>query len=111
MKKRKSIICQDQYMGYCTICGKPTEAVHHCLGGSKRQIADREGMVIGLCNDCHNMSDNSVHFNRKLTVMCHLLAQEAWMKKYIIEKCGLDYDETEQEAIEAFRKMAGESFL
>lgn len=39
----------------CYICGKegPTEA-HHCLHGSaNRRLAERDGLIVNLCPECH----------------------------------------------------------
>jgi len=46
MKRRK--------LGVCKICGRHygTEW-HHVFGGSQRRASDREGLVIELCQECH----------------------------------------------------------
>ena len=70
----KSIITSD--METCFICGKPKDCIHHCIPGTaRRSISDDEGLIVPLCNKCHNMSNNSVHFNHKLEILIRKIAQ------------------------------------
>ena len=51
---------------YCFICGATHSLeTHHCLGGSYRQIADRLGMTVKVCPDCHTMNPDSIHRDPK----------------------------------------------
>ena len=49
---QESIITKD--MEHCIICRKPATDTHHCLFGSKRKMADKYKLVVGLCRECHN---------------------------------------------------------
>lgn len=80
-----SIITND--IDSCFICGKPKECIHHCIPGtSRRKISDKEGLTIPLCNECHNLCDNSVHFNYKLDVLVRKIAQLSYEKSHSREE-------------------------
>lgn len=66
----------------CMICGKPREAWHHVFGGPNRNASEKYGLKIPLCNQHHNMSDYSVHFNKELNLEAKRIAQEAFEMKY-----------------------------
>jgi hypothetical protein len=66
MKPHKSIMVAPEDWDDCCLCGARAEACHHVFGGPNRQISEREGFAVPLCNWCHNMSPNAVHFNRNL---------------------------------------------
>ena len=72
MKVRRSIMTTD--FDHCYLCGAPAECVHHIFFGPNRKISEREGFIVPLCNRCHNLSEEAVHFNhfkdRKLKMMC-----------------------------------------
>ena len=108
----KSIIVDDKYSGYCLICGKPTTTTHHCIEGtSNRRMSDANGLVIPLCDEHHNMSEMSVHFNKEMRVLCHILAQLAYEKHFFAEKSQIPFWDIEQEARESFRSLFGKSYL
>ena len=68
----KSILADDNEHCYlCKIKGRltPKECEHHIYFGPLRKTSERMGFKVPLCNKCHNMSDDSVHFNRKLDLM------------------------------------------
>ncbi len=108
----KSIIVQDRFFDYCMICGSPREETHHVIEGTaNRRLSDEDKLVIPLCRRHHNESGMSVHHNKEMKVMSHIIGQLAWEKAYIVEKRGLPMDDIEEEAREAFRKRYGQSFL
>ena len=82
--KRKSILTDD--METCFLCGRPAECVHHVFYGPDRKNADKENLVIPLCNRCHNMSDGAIHFNRDLDLKVKRLAQQAFEKSHTREE-------------------------
>jgi len=43
--------------------------------------------------------------------LMHIIGQQAWMIKYIIEQRGLPFEDIKEEAKEAFRKRYGKSYL
>ena len=83
-KKISSIIVSD--MSSCIFCGRPREAVHHCFGGPNRANSEKYRLVIPLCNEHHNMSDYSVHFNETMRIKVQAMAQMAFENKYSHEK-------------------------
>lgn len=81
----------------CYICGRPREAIHHIFGGTaNRKQSDKYKLVIPLCNEHHNMSNYSVHFNKELNLTIKKLGQEKFEEKYSREE---------------FRKIFGRSYL
>lgn len=100
----RSIITDD--METCFICGANyhTEK-HHCIHGTaNRKVAEKYGLVVGLCPYCHRISDKSVH--NDITVDRHLmnLARKAFEKHYpeldMLEVFGKRYDYEDSELIE-----------
>lgn len=50
-------------LGACRICGKVTSTQwHHVFGGPLRKAADREGLVIELCQECHQRMHRDAEF-------------------------------------------------
>ena len=108
----KSIIVDEKYMGYCLICGKPTTTKHHGIEGTaNRKVSDATGLVIPLCDEHHNMSNMSVHHNKEMREMCHIIAQLAYEKRYCAEQSAIPFWDIEEEARENFRKAIGKSYL
>lgn len=108
----KSIVVDDKYMGYCMICGKPTNVIHHGIEGvANRKVSDANHILIPLCENHHNMSDMSVHHNNEMRVMCHIISQLAYEKHFIAEKSQIPFWDIEQEARESFRSLFGKSYL
>lgn len=108
----KSIVVQDKYMGYCMICGSPKEEIHHIFGGTaNRRLSDEDKLVVPLCRKHHNESGMSVHYNREMKLMSHIIGQQAWMMKYIIDRYELPFEDIEEEARDEFRKRYGEAYI
>lgn len=91
--KRYSIL---NNLRYCYFCGRPVQAIHEVYGGCNRQRSIQNGFCVGLCNYHHNMSDESVHFNRDMDLELKRLYQ----KKY-------EEDHTRDDFID----LIGKSFL
>ena len=100
------------YENLCAICNKPAKHIHHLIeGNGKRELSDRFGMTIPLCDDCHNMSKNSVHLNTKMNAMSHIIGQLWYERQYIAEKAELPFEGLGEEARENFLKTFGKSYL
>ena len=81
----ESIITKE--LAKCYICGDKKECIHHVFyGTANRKISDKYGLVVPLCNKCHNMSNMSVHHNRELDLIVKKAGQRAFEKKYNHEK-------------------------
>ena len=78
----KSIIKGNQ-KGVCFICKRtaPTEN-HHIFGAGNRKKADRDGLTVYLCHNCHNEAPNGVHFNKDRNIRLKQIGQQTWMRVY-----------------------------
>lgn len=62
LRDYESIIVSD--MTKCIYCGKPATDVHHAIHGyAGRPMAERFGLVVGLCRKCHTVAPHAVHNN------------------------------------------------
>lgn len=77
----KSIISNERV---CLICGTTHNLHQHHIfyGTGKRSLSDKYGCWCYLCARHHNLSDDGVHFNKKLDNDLKQLAQSKFMKKY-----------------------------
>lgn len=92
---RKSILTDD--LEHSFLSGIPTNVVHHIYEGyGRRKISEKNGFIVPLTPAEHNMSDNGVHFNKKLDLYLKRLCQEK-------------YEETHSR--EEFIKLIGRSYL
>lgn len=92
---RKSILTDD--LEHSFLSGIPTNVIHHIYGGyGRRKISEKNGFIVPLTPAEHNMSDNGVHFNKKLDLYLKRLCQEK-------------YEETHSR--EEFIKLIGRSYL
>lgn len=48
---------------------------HHCIKGSNRKIADREGLTVYLCPACHRLLHDTGRDEKKLMQ----IAEAVWM--------------------------------
>jgi hypothetical protein len=55
---------------------------HEVFGGVNRQRSIKDGLVIFLNPEMHNMSDKGIHFNTAFRDYAHYVGQKAWMKYY-----------------------------
>ena len=96
----------------CFVCGRigRTELHHIFYGAGRRPIADREGLVVYLCPNCHK-GDSGVHGKNgaKLNFTLKEVAQEAWEEKY---KKSYPYkNHADEAAREAFIRLMGRNYL
>lgn len=78
--KRFSIL---QNKKECYFCKKPYECIHEVFyGTANKKISIEDGCCIYLCNNHHNMSDNSIHFNRQMDLQVKIEMELKWMKYY-----------------------------
>ena len=123
----KSIITK--WMNYCMICGRPNPDIHHGLYGNKHQLAEKDHLLMPLCQYHHNSMNTyevkrkpvvnmSVHQNEEMKVLSQQISQLAWEKWYLAQRLAefetqghQSVDDWMDEAREAFRKRYGESYL
>ena len=98
---------------HCYLCGRFVSKYeghwHHCIHGrANRGIADKEGLIVRLCKECHTEGKGAVHRNPNMGNDLWLMkeAQDVWETKYII-----DHDCEREEAREAFRQLFGKSYI
>lgn len=83
-----------QHKKECYVCKRQGELhCHHVFGGPNRDHSERYGMKVWLCPDHHNMSNNGVHFDRKLDLKIKCDCQDKWLQS--------------ERSIEDFRKIFG----
>lgn len=80
----KSSLITDDF-SHCILCGRPAECTHHVFGGANRTNSTTYKCLAPLCNNCHNFTNDSVHFNRKKD-----LALKAYTQKKFEEIYGHD---------------------
>ena len=78
---RKSIITDD--LSKCIECGRPTDAVHHCIYGvANRKLSEKYHLIVGLCYN-HHTGHNGVHNgNKELDLRLKRMAQERFIQVY-----------------------------
>ena len=53
--------------GVCYICQRYCHTdLHHCLHGIRRKDADRLGLTVWLCRDCHSALHDKGKYDREL---------------------------------------------
>nr|DAE92110.1 MAG TPA: Recombination enhancement, RecA-dependent nuclease [Myoviridae sp. ct5xZ3] len=106
-----------EYKEICAICGRTTEAEHHLIfGTSDRNLAERDGIKIPICNNCHNMGQRScrIHDNPMAEKLSKISGQLAWEKEWILNELIQDKNQRKKikrEAREKFRERYRQSFL
>ena len=108
----KSIVTKHESI--CAICGRPAECKHHLISGSgRRQLADKDSLIIPLCNRHHNMGNSTerLHDNPVAEALSKMVGQLAWEKRYIARRAEVPFDDLEEEAREEFMARYGESYL
>lgn len=94
---KRSIVTDDY--SQCFLCKGPKQCIHHIYFGSgRRNISDREGFVVPLCNACHKDSMFGVHgkYGEKNAL-------------YLKQVCQEKYEETHTR--EEFMKLIGRNYL
>lgn len=97
--------------GVCYICGMQchTESHHIFHGTANRKIAEKEGLKVWLCHECHRNGRHAVHRCRATDLSLQKDAQAVWEAKYIES---YPYEKHAEEAArEAFRQLFGRSYL
>lgn len=89
-----SILTNDFY--HCYLCGRRAQCKHHIYPGSRRRNSELNGFLVPLCDNCHNMSDEAVHFDRE---------KDLNLKR----ECQKKYEETHTRG--EFLKLIGRNYL
>lgn len=99
-----SIVVNMKYAEYDMIDGTPNVERHHIFGGPNRDRSDADGLWVPLTK-IHHTGNMSVHMNREMNVLMHIIGQLAWELHHVSD------DESRSEAREAFRRRYGKSYL
>lgn len=82
----------------CYVCNTILDIhTHEVYFGRNRQKSIEDGCCVYLCGKHHNMSNEGVHFNKKLDNTLKQQMELAWLKKYnkitedFIERFGRNY--------------------
>lgn len=97
--------------GICYICGREgyTESHHIFHGTANRRIAEKYGLKVWLCPECHRTGKYSVHKCRATDIALQKDGQAVFEDRYI-----KDYpykNHAKNAAREAFREAFGRSYL
>ena len=75
-----------EYPEICIFCGRQAEAEHHLIFGTAgRELSERDGLKIPVCNNCHNMGQKlcRIHENPMAERLSKMLGQAIWEKEWI----------------------------
>lgn len=77
----KSIVTE--YNNICFFCGCVAECEHHLLFGSRRELAEQDGLKVPICNRCHNMGKvtERIHNNPMAEKLSKILGQVIFESK------------------------------
>ena len=89
--------------GICYLCDSWEYTHYHHIfhGTANRKIADREGLGVYLCRDCHE----EVHRDADLNWRLQKEAQGIWEQRYI------EQGHTEEEARREFMRLFGKNYI
>ena len=65
-------------MSVCLFCGRQADAEHHLIFGTAgRELSEKDGLKIPVCNSCHNMGSklNRIHDNPMAEKLSKMLGQ------------------------------------
>ena len=107
------------YPELCAICGRQSEAEHHLVFGTAgRELSEKDGLKIPICNNCHNMGNITcrIHGNPMAEKLSKIIGQLAWERDYLLADITGVCDEEDEKKVarqarEEFRKRYGISYL
>ena len=90
----KSIITCD--MEHCAVCQSSFVEIHHIVfGTANRDLSDKFGLVVPLCEKHHRTGKNAVHRDRNADLFWTRLAErrfkEVWKEYDFLEVFGKDW--------------------
>lgn len=106
---KDSIVVNMEYAEYDIIDGSPNAERHHVFGGANRDLSDEDGLWIPLSSK-HHRGKLSVHMNKEIGALMHIIGQLAWERKWYKDKIKSLIDKDDP-AREAFRRRYGRSYL
>lgn len=91
MSGKKSIVTNVE--GICFFCGRPAEGTHHLIFGTAgRACAEKDGLKVPICNNCHNMGEieRRIHGNPMAERLSKMLGQAVWEREWILKDAVCD---------------------
>lgn len=79
MKKEFCIMPEDERWSTERFAGSHR---HEVFGGANRQLSIKDGLIIFLTPEMHNMSNKGIHFDKEFMDYAHKKGQEVWQKCY-----------------------------
>lgn len=102
---RDSIVVNMRFAEYDMLDGTPNVERHHIFGGERnRELSDMDGLWVPLTK-AHHTGKMSVHMNKEMKEMCHIIGQLAWMLAQVAN------EEEREELKVRFRKRYGETYI
>ena len=78
----KSIVTEHENI--CAFCGREADGEHHLIFGTAgRELSEKDGLKLPVCNDCHNMGDKlrRIHDNPMAERLSKMLGQAVFEGK------------------------------
>ena len=95
-----SIIQKDLTKCYVCGCSGNLHKHHIIYGTANRKNSEEYGLTVMLCPAHHNMSNNGVHFNKKLDLKLKQLAEKTWIERFASKD--ISYEDKIEEFIDVF---------
>lgn len=109
-----------EYTEICIFCGRQAEAEHHLIFGTAgRELSEKDGLKIPVCNNCHNMGQKlcRIHENPMAERMSKIIGQLAWEREWMLQNTVAINNKGQMEKVERnavrsqFMKRYGRSYL
>ena len=88
MKHTKSLLQLDWSRCFFPNCTNPPTQVHHVMHGPNRQRADEDGLVIHVCQACHDAihfgTETAGRMDRSLKRLAQLKWEEQWKDTHTV---------------------------
>lgn len=99
----------------CILCGREyaTDTHHLIFGTSGRRNAERFGLTIDICSNCHNgavLPEDRIHGNPRAEDLSKMLGQALYEKNYY-KDLYYQLNRGHDEARESFIQQFGRSYL
>lgn len=110
-----------EYECLSAFSARPKECDHHLIYGTGlRELADKDGLILPLCHDEHNICKDGdrtqiIHGNAAAGKLSKMLGEVIWEQDYIARRLAIATESTADlwraEAREQFLKRYGIKFL
>ena len=99
----------------CVLCGRNyAEHTHHLITGTAgRSFADKYGLTIHICEQCHNgavLPEDRIHGNPRAEDLSKMLGQAIWERNYY-KDLFYQLNRGHDEARHRFIELHGRSYL